>query len=638
MGLLNRFRPRLGHRNDSDAHPSDGDAPEGVRTIANDDKNTAIRSPEDGNSADFEEALPTKDVQGGVQEIEAITLVWSKSSLVGVLCSIWLVYLFNAFRSSTVGALVPYVTSAFGAHSLLTVVDVVASSMTAAVFIPLAKFLDLCGRSQGFLLMVGFSELGLIIMATSKSLPVYCAANVFYNVGFTGLIYVIDVITADATDLRNRALAYAFTSSPYMISAFAGSYAAEKMLTDIGWPWGFGVFAFLMPLACAPLYVILQINLRKAKKNILKREPSGRTVKQSICHYLVEFDVVGVFLFAAGLVIFLLPFNIAASAPNGWATGYIIAMIVVGFVLLIGFIFNEVYFAPVPFLKFHFLTDRTLIGACLLDLTYQISYYCWNNYFTSFLQVVNYLSVAEAGYIDNTFNIVSGVLLFIVGWAIRKTGYFKWLLWIGVPLYIFAQGLMIYFRNPTGYVGYLVMTQIFISIGGSVFTICMQLAVLAAVDHQYVAAALAMLNVTGTAGGSIGYTISGAIWTNVFEKALIRYLPESALSSLVDIYGDLDTQLSYPKGSPERIGIQKAYGYAQTRMLAAGTAIMALSFVWVALIRNLKVSEMKQTKGFPQSTGTVQAYLQEHQLSDYPARDIGWITGLYTALTLFLGI
>ncbi|KAI8214507.1 hypothetical protein K4K52_000990 [Colletotrichum sp. SAR 10_76] len=42
--------------------------------------------------------------------------------------------------------------------------------------------------------------------------------------------------------------------------------------------------------------------------------------------------------------------------------------------------------------------------------------------------------------------------------------------------------------------------------------------------------------------------------------------------------------------------------------------------------------------GFPQAIGTVQAYLQEHQLSGYSARDIGWVTGLYTALTLFLGI
>ncbi|KAM0421239.1 hypothetical protein ACHAPT_010961 [Fusarium lateritium] len=593
MGLLNRLRPHSAEV----ANPSTTESPTNLTPVGSHGKNPAALSPEDGTPTTAEDVVPAEDVTEGVRDMEAIALVWTKKSLIGVLISVWFVYLLNAFQSSTAGNLLPYVTSDFGAHSLLTVIDVVANSMTAAVFIPLAKFLDIAGRAEGYLLMVGFADLGLLLMATSKNLATYCAANVFYQVGFTGLIYSIDVITADSTNLKNRALAYAFTSSPYMISAFAGSYASEKMLETINWPWGFGIFAFLTPVICAPLFIILKVNLRKARKNILPKKPSGRSFAQSVWHYIVEFDVLGIFLFAAGLIIFLLPFNIAAMAPNGWASGYIIAMIIVGFILLVMFALNELYLAPVPFLKFNFLTDRTLIGACLLDLTYQLSYYCWNNYFTSFLRVVNYLSVAEAGYISNTFNVVSGFLLFIVGWGIRKTGYFKWLLWVGVPLYIFAQGLMIYFRNPTGYVGYLVMTQIFISIGGSVFTICMQLAVLAAVDHQHVAAALAMLSVTGTVGGSIGNTISGAIWTNTFEKALIRYLPSSAVENLADIYENIETQLSFPRGSAERIAIQKAYGYAQTRMLAAGTALMAASFIWVALIRNLKVSEMKQTKG-----------------------------------------
>lgn len=36
--------------------------------------------------------------------------------------------------------------------------------------------------------------------------------------------------------------------------------------------------------------------------------------------------------------------------------------------------------------------------------------------------------------------------------------------------------------------------------------------------------------------------------------------------------------------------------------------------------------------------GTVQAYLDSNQLSTYSSADIGWITGLYTALTLLLGL
>ena len=272
-------------------------------------------------------------------------------------------------------------------------------------------------------------------------------------------------------------------------------------------------------------------------------------------------------------------------------------MLVVGFVLLVGWGAYETFLAPRPMLNWHILSNRTVIGACLLDATYQISYYCWANYFTSFLQVVNDLSLAEAGYVNNTFNVVSGVLLLIVGWAIRRTGRFKWLLYGAVPLYIFAQGLMIYFRTADQSVRYLVMCQVFISVGGSVFIIVEQLAILAAVDHQHVAAALAMLYVVGTVGDAVGATVSGAIWTNTFYKALGRYLPADAQADIDTIYEDLDTQLSYPVGSAARLAIQEAYAYAQTRMLAAGVGVMALSFIWILLIKNINVGKLTQVKG-----------------------------------------
>lgn len=39
-----------------------------------------------------------------------------------------------------------------------------------------------------------------------------------------------------------------------------------------------------------------------------------------------------------------------------------------------------------------------------------------------------------------------------------------------------------------------------------------------------------------------------------------------------------------------------------------------------------------------QTIGTIQSYLQLHQLSSYTTGQIGWVTGVYTALALFLGI
>ncbi|CDH49602.1 mfs siderophore iron [Lichtheimia corymbifera JMRC:FSU:9682] len=541
---------------------------------------------------------PSTDAQRGVQDVEAVTLTWSKPTLIAVFINIWLLYFVNAFQSSILFNLIPYVTSDFQSHSLVNVIYIVANAISAAVYIPLAKVLDIFGRAEGFLIMATLATLGLVLMAACHNLSTFCAAYVFYSLGFGGMTFSVDVITADSSKLKNRGLAYAFTSSPYIITAFAGAKAAEGFYYDISWRWGFGTFAIVFPVVAAPLYLILKFNLRKAEKQgVLNKQSSDRSIFQRIWHVIIEFDIMGVFMFSAGLVVFLLPFNIADSAPNGWATAYIIAMIVVGFVMLILFILYETFIAPVPLFNFALLSDRTVIGACLLNATYQLAYYCWYNYYTSFLQVVNDLTLAEAGYVGSTFDVVSGVLLLCVGFIIRKTGRFKWMLYIAVPLYIFAQGLMIYFRRPNQSVGYLVMCQVFISIGGSMFIIIEQLAILAAVDHQHVAAVLGLQYVVGTVADAMGATICGAIWTNTFKPALVQYLPEADLDNLDAIYEDLDTQLSYEVGTPTRLAIQEAYGYAQTRMLAVGTGIMGLAFIWTIMIRNIDLRKVEQVKG-----------------------------------------
>lgn len=99
------------------------------------------------------------------------------------------------------------------------------------------------------------------------------------------------MLAADATNLKNRGLAFAFTSSPYMITAFAGSKASAAFYKDVNWRWGFGSFAIILPVVASPLHLILRYNLRKAEKQgILKREKSGRSLSQKIWHGLVEFD------------------------------------------------------------------------------------------------------------------------------------------------------------------------------------------------------------------------------------------------------------------------------------------------------------------------------------------------------------
>jgi predicted MFS family arabinose efflux permease len=139
-------------------------------------------------------------------------------------------------------------------------------------------------------------------------------------------------------------------------------------------------------------------------------------------------------------------------------------MLVLGVVLLIAFVVCERWVAPKPFLPFEVLLDRTVAGTCLLCATFQIAYYCWDSYFSSYLQVVHFLDISTAGYIGGVFDVVSGINSFFIGYLVRRTGHFRWIMLIAIPLDILGIGMMIYFRQPGWSVGYVVRTSNFESL------------------------------------------------------------------------------------------------------------------------------------------------------------------------------
>lgn len=76
-----------------------------------------------------------------------------------------------------------------------------------------------------------------------------------------------------------------------MITAFAGSKAAEAFLEHVNWRWGFGCFAIILPVVCTPTFLLLKLNVRKAEqRGIYVKERSGRTLFQHIRYGIVEFD------------------------------------------------------------------------------------------------------------------------------------------------------------------------------------------------------------------------------------------------------------------------------------------------------------------------------------------------------------
>ncbi|KAL4819948.1 siderophore iron transporter mirB [Aspergillus spinulosporus] len=539
-----------------------------------------------------EQLKESQEPQDAVRVANAITATWSRRSLIISYASMWMLYFVNGLNNNLTSNLSAYITSDFSAHSLLTIISVVTSVMGAACLMPIAKVLNLWDRTVGVCIMILIAIIGLIMMACCNNIATYCAAQAFYTVGFTGVIFCVDVLTADTSSMRNRGIAYGFTSSPYIITAFAGSPLSNQF-HKTNWRWAYGTICIILPLVALPLIVTWELAKRKAaREHRLEVNPrSGRSLLQSVRYYIIEFDVIGIFLMTGGLILFLTSFNIAGNTTSEWRSAKIIAMMVVGFCVLAVFAAYERWGAPKPFIPYHLLVDRTVVGACLLDITYQVSYYCWSSYFTSFLQVVYNTSITQAGYISAIFDLMDPVWLIGCGFLIRLTGRFKWILMWAVPLYLLASGLMIYFRTPGHSIGYMCMCQIFLAVGGGTMILIEQVAVLAASSHEDYAAMLALLSTFGNIGSAVGSSVSGAIWTNTLPEKLREYLPAETKHLWSAIYDSLDSQLSFPVGSPTRIAIQNAYASSQRNMMIAGTAIMALSLVWVMMMRNIVVKD-----------------------------------------------
>jgi MFS family permease len=511
----------------------------------------------------------------------------------------WLIQFMMSFFSGCVGTLTPYVTSSFQEHSLTALTGVISSLVAGLWKLPYAKIMNIWGRPVALLIGVHCYVMGLIMMAACGNVKTYCAAYTFYYMGYNSIDFSMTVFIADTSKLKNRGLFIGYASSPWLITTWVYGYAVDRMIAPggIGFKWGFGIFAILAPFVCAPLITLFFMNQSKAKnQGLISPNPSRGSFAKTAMYYINEFDVIGILILATGLALFLLSFNIYTYQADQWRSPLILCFLIIGFLLCVCFGLWEKYLAPVTFIPWPLLKNRTVIFTYTMAGSLYIGWYIWDSYFYSLLVVLFNQPILYATYITNTYTMGSCLMSIIYGFCLRYYGKLKiYSLVLGVPLTILGVGLMIEFRQPDVNIGYIVMCQIFIAFGGGVLVISEQTTLMAVSKQQDFPALLAVESMIISIGGAIGSTIAGAIWTGVFPVRLATNLAgTSAYDNIATIYGDMTTQASYAWGSPERIGINLSYAQTQRYMLIAATCVYSITLVSVTLWQNVDVRKMKQ--------------------------------------------
>lgn len=492
----------------------------------------------------------------------------------------------------------PYVTSAFSRHSLTATTSVVSSIVSAVFNLPLAKLIDLWGRMQVLALMVASMLLGIVLLASCQTVEAYCAAQVFYTVGFYGIRFCIVIFITDTTAIHNRAFFIGFTGSPVLATLWAYGPMSDSILKTIGFRWGFGLWAPVYLAVSLPVLAVLHSAQKKAKISHITSSNASqtkhRTLLQRFMYYAKLFDVIGILIISTSLTFLLLAVSIYSYQADEWRSPLIICFLVFGAILLPAFGLYERYIAPSTFIPWSIFTNRTVVATNLMVLTLQAAEQLSNAYFYSLLIVVFRQTITNATYITNIYFIGSTIANLILGVVLRRFGRIKYFaLCGGVPLAMLGVGLMVKFRTADSHIGLVILAQFLNAFGGGILYPIEQITLMVESDHEHIPALLAVEGTFAIIGKGIGYALAGAIWTGMFKDRLARYLPQSELPNLESIYGSIRIQSSYPADSDAFRAISHAYGDTQRAILLTSIGILVATLALTALWRDIDVKKLR---------------------------------------------
>ncbi|RYO93133.1 hypothetical protein DL762_001260 [Monosporascus cannonballus] len=528
----------------------------------------------------------------GVERIAAISAAFTTPLKVVLFLGIFLVAYCYGLDATLRGTYQTYATNSYSQHSLLGTMNTVRAILAAAIQPPYARVADKFGRVELLLFATIFYIAGTAVAAASKGVEAFTAGQLLYQIGYTGLMLLIEVLIADVTSLQNRVLFSFIPATPFLINAWVSGDIAQAVMGSAGWRWGMGMWCIILPVCAIALFLPIVLAKRRAAKQgkLPKRaRRGGRGVARGVLDIAEEIDLVGMVLLGAMLTLILLPLTLAGGVSQSWSSARIIVMLVIGVVVCVpAFVVWETKFAKYPCVPFGILTDRTILAGLTIAVGLNMSWYLQGDFLYTVLVVSFDQSIKAATRIASLYSFTSVLAGVATGFAVRRVHRVKPFAVAGTLVFILAMGLLIKYRNGDTGVAGMIGSQVVLGVGGGLFAYPVQAMVQAAVSHEYMATMTALYLAFYQIGSALGNAISTAIWTQALPAELARQLGDAALAA--DAYSQpLTFIVTYVAGTPERVAMVAAYSHVQRYLAITGLCLSVITFVASMFLRNFRV-------------------------------------------------
>lgn len=425
----------------------------------------------------------------------------------------------------------------------------------------------------------------------------------FTSVGKSGLDLLSDIIVGDLTPLQWRGFFGAALSIPFVITVPVNGFIAEAFVDN--WRWGLGMFAILVPVLLVPaIFTLYSIQRRGEKLGMVTMAASRRLRNGAVgdseesvtskgfgfwikllLEGLIDIDIAGLIILGTSFSLILLPFTLAQDADGGWSNGRIIAMLVIGFLLLIAFVLFEIYLAPKPLMTKRILRNRTFLASATIFTFNQMASSVRNTYFSSYIYIIKEWSTYQWTIFLGITTMGLSIMGPIVGLIQRSTHRYKSMMVFGAVARLIAYGLLVQSNGSMVQdTARLVIAQLLFCLG-SFNVVGVRVGSQASVPHEDMASIIALLTLWSTLGSSVGSAVSSAIWTSEMLDRMYMEMPGVDEKTVLKLYGSIKKlRTSYAFDDPVRQGAIRAYAHvnghiAITALLLAAVPLIATFFM-----------------------------------------------------------
>ena len=389
----------------------------------------------------------------GVARVEAISSQITRLDRVFLFLGVFIVAYAYGLDGTLRYTYQPYATASFSTHSLLATVNVLRAVIAAAAQPTSAKIADVFGRMELVCVSVFFYIIGTIVEATSDDVSSFAAGAVLYQIGYTMILLLVEVIIADITSTRARLLFSYIPALPFIINTWVSGDISSAVLANTTWRWGVGMWCIIYTVCALPLIAGLFIIGRRARKHEVLDKYSTPFQQLGFTRLTIDLfwqlDIIGIILIIAVFGLILAPLTIAGGLTTQWQTVHVIAPLVIGILCIPIFVIWEIKGAPHPLAPFSLMKDRAVWAPLGIALFLNFAWGLQADYLYTVLIVAFDFSISSATRITSLYSFASVITGFFLGFVVFLVRRLKYFIIAGTCLFMVAFGLLIHYQRQS---------------------------------------------------------------------------------------------------------------------------------------------------------------------------------------------